>query len=155
MKQRGKKGKKLHLKASVHKWDTDEHLEGSNTWKKTNLCFSSSAKNLTWSEGMTLKIGSGREPFKGCVWQWFITKWKAFQGGPKGSALNPILFKNYLNDKVERISLFSLLFSNTSTLLDKIKIQNDQKIAEMVRITCSQGVSREQGVNWQWKMQPK
>lgn len=42
--QRRKKGKRLYLKASVHKWDTNEHLEGINTRKKINPSFSSSAK---------------------------------------------------------------------------------------------------------------
>lgn len=45
MKQGGKKKqKKLPLKVRAYKWDTNEHLEGINTRKKINLCFSSSAK---------------------------------------------------------------------------------------------------------------
>lgn len=47
MRQREEKEKMLQLKASVNKWDTNKHLEGINTRKKINMCFSSSDKNLT------------------------------------------------------------------------------------------------------------
>lgn len=137
VKQRGKKEKSCIWKLVYTNGTPMSIWKALNTRKKINLCFSSSAKNLTQLENMTLKIGSGRESFKGCGCQCFITKWKAFQGGPKGSGLNLILLNNYLNDKTERICLFSLLLGNTSALLGKIKTQNDQKIPEMVRITLS------------------
>lgn len=95
--------------------------------------------NLTWSEYVTGKIGSGRGPFKGCGCQWFTTNQGAFWKGPRGSALNLLVFGTYLNGKAETTHLFSSLLGNaTCALLDKIKIQNDLKIAEMVWGRCSQ-----------------
>lgn len=93
-----------------------------------------------------MKIGSGRGPLKGCGCQWLTTKQEAFQRDPRGSALNLLLLGTYLNGKAERTHLFSSLLGNaTCALLDKIKIQNDLKIAEMVWGRCSQ-VSAEKKV---------